>query len=137
MTCSQGQTHPIATRRILIVEDEAIVALNYASILEDAGCQIIGPVGTIQKGIEAVENERIDGAVLDIDIGGVLVDPIIMALRRKRLPYIFVSALSGLVGRYQDAAFLDKPCTATELIRAVSALVPQAPNRQDDFNPAA
>jgi DNA-binding response OmpR family regulator len=122
MTCPQWQTHPIATRRILIVEDEAIVALNYASILEDAGCQIVGPVGTIQKGIEAVENERIDAAVLDIDIGGVPVDPIIMALRRKRLPYIFVSALSGLVERYQGAVFLDKPCTAAQLIKAVNAL---------------
>lgn len=108
--------------RILIVEDEPIVALNYALILEDAGCQIVGPVGTIQKGIEAIENERIDGAVLDIDIGGVPVDPIIMALRRKRLPYIFVSAFPDLAGPYKDAVFLDKPCTATELIRAVNAL---------------
>ena len=70
-------------RSILIVEDEGIVALNYASILEDAGYSVVGPVGTIRKGIEAIENERIDGAILDIDIGGVPVDPIIIhSLRR-------------------------------------------------------
>ena len=69
--------------RILIVEDEPIVALNYASILEDTGCDVVGPVSTIYKGIGIIELERIDGAVLDIDLGGVPVDPIVTALQQK------------------------------------------------------
>ena len=60
--------------RILIVEDEPILALNYASILEDTGCDVIGPVSTISKGIKIIEREHIDGAVLDIDLGGVPVE---------------------------------------------------------------
>ena len=108
---------------ILIVEDEGIIALNYASILEEAGYVVVGPVGTIRKGIEAIENEHIDGAVLDIDIGGVPVDPIIMALQQKRVPFIFVSANPDLIGPYRDAVFIDKPCTAAQLITAVGQLV--------------
>ena len=43
--------------RILIVEDEPIVALNYASILEEAGYAVLGPVGTVGKGIEIIERD--------------------------------------------------------------------------------
>ena len=60
--------------RILIVEDEPIVALNYASILEDAGCDVIGPATTTAMGTDLIGRERLDGAVLDIDLGGVPVD---------------------------------------------------------------
>ena len=109
--------------RILIVEDEPIVALNYASILEDAGFEVLGPVGSIRKGIEIVGRERLDGAVLDIDLRGVPVDPIILALQRKSVRYIFVSAYPAMVGPYKNAVFLEKPCTASELIQAVNALV--------------
>ena len=108
--------------RILIVEDEPIVALNYASILEEAGYEVLGPVGTIGKGIEIIERERLDGAVLDIDLSGVPVDPIILALQQKGVPYIFVSAFPGMVGPYRDAVFLEKPCTAAQLIKAVNEL---------------
>jgi len=108
---------------ILIAEDEAIVALSYASILEEAGYEIAGPVGSIRKGIEIIENKKIDGAVLDIDIGGVPVDPIIMTLRRKLVPFIFVSAYPHLIGPYGEAIFLEKPCTAVQLISAVRQLV--------------
>jgi hypothetical protein len=102
---------------ILIVEDEGIVALNYASILEDAGYS--GPVGTIRKGIEAIENARIDGAILHIDIGGVPVDPIIMAFSKS----VCLSANPDQVGPYGDAVFLDKPCTAVALITAIRQLL--------------
>jgi DNA-binding NtrC family response regulator len=112
----------MAMARILIVEDEPIVALNYASILEDAGYEIVGPVGTIRRAFEAIDREHIDGAVLDIDIGGVPVDPILMALQQKRLPYIFVSAHAVLAEPYKDAIFLEKPCTAVQLLKAVNGL---------------
>ena len=115
--------------RILIVEDEPIVALNYASILEEAGYEVLGPVGSIRKGIEIIGREPIDGAVLDIDLRGVPVDPIILALQQKGVPYIFVSAFPAMVGPYKNAVFLEKPCIAAELIKAVNALV-QAPRRE-------
>jgi DNA-binding response OmpR family regulator len=111
------------TRRILIVEDEPIVALNYAAILQDAGYESVGPVGSIKKGLDLIASEDLDGAVLDIDINGVPIDPIIMALRRKHVPYIIVSAFSSLVGLYRGVVFIDKPCSAAELIAAVRQVV--------------
>lgn len=127
MTCSHEQTHGPGQStdpqlRILIVEDEPIVALNYATILQGAGFQIVGPVGTITKAIDAIERQALNGAVLDIDIGGVPVDPVIVALRRRNLPYIFVSAFAGYDDLYGDGRFLSKPCIATDLIRSVSQM---------------
>ena len=121
--------------RILIVEDEPIVALNYASILEDAGYDVLGPVGSIRKGIEIIGKERFDGAVLDIDLRGVPVDPIIQALKQKGVPYFFVSAFPAMIGPYQSAVFLEKPCTAAELIKAVNALVLPASRELDELRP--
>jgi DNA-binding response OmpR family regulator len=118
------------TPRILIVEDEPIVALNYASILQEAGYESVGPVGSIKKGLDLIASQDLDGAVLDIDISGVPVDPIIMALRRKSVPFIFVSANPDQVGPYGDAVFLHKPCTAVQLISAIRQLV-QEPARTD------
>ena len=121
--------------RILIVEDEPIVALNYASILEEAGFDVLGPVGSIRKGIEIIDGERFDGAVLDIDLRGVPVEPIIMALQGKGVRYIFVSAFPAMVGPYKNAVFLEKPCTAAELSKAVNALVLHARRELDELRP--
>jgi DNA-binding NarL/FixJ family response regulator len=120
--------------RILIVEDEPIVALNYASILEDAGCDVIGPANTAEKGIGLISRERLDGAVLDIDLGGVPVDPIIEALEERAVPYIFVSAYRDRSAPYKNVVFLEKPCTAFELIKAVNALVLPARRDFEDFD---
>jgi DNA-binding response OmpR family regulator len=124
-------------RRILIVEDEPIVALNYASILADEGYDVVGPVSTIGKGIEAINREHLDGAVLDIDIAGVPVDPIVAALRQAYIPYIFVSAFSDKIGLYADAEFLEKPCTAAQLVRAVDAMLLPARSASSAFDPGA
>jgi two-component SAPR family response regulator len=113
------------TRRILIVEDEPIVALNYAAILQEAGYESVGPVGSIKQGLDLVASEQLDGAVLDIDISGAPVDPIIVALRAKRVPYIFVSAYPERAGRYGNAIFVEKPCTAAQLFAAVKRLMPR------------
>jgi two-component SAPR family response regulator len=112
------------------VEDDPIVALHYASILQDAGYESVGPVGSIKKGLDLIASQDLDGAVLDIDISGVPVDPIIVALRKKRVPYVFVSAYPELARPYRDAIFIDKPCTAVRLISAIRQLV-QEPVRSD------
>ena len=71
--------------------------------------------------------------MLDIDLGGVPVDPIVTALQRKGIPHIFVSAFPDRSGPYKDAVFLEQPCTAAELIKAVNALVLPGRSEFDDF----
>jgi DNA-binding response OmpR family regulator len=115
----------MAMARILIVEDEPIVALNYAAILKEAGYEIVGPIGTINEGISVIETQDVDGAVLDINLGGASVDPIVTALSARHVPYLFVSGFRGWSHPYRNGAtFVEKPCTATELLQAVAALTP-------------
>jgi two-component SAPR family response regulator len=121
--------------RILIVEDEPIVAVNYASILKEAGYEIVGPVSTVNEGISVIESEQVDGAVLDINLGGVSVDPIVTALTERRVPYVFVSGFRALSHPYRNGAtFIEKPCTATELLQAVAGLTPRPSADADNAN---
>jgi CheY-like chemotaxis protein len=59
-------------RRILVVEDEYLIAMNLVDALESAGSVVLGPVASVEKAIGEVEPEpRIDAAVLAINLGGV------------------------------------------------------------------
>ena len=74
---SKGGSARLAGRRILIVEDEALLALDLAMSFEDAGAEVVGPAGNLQAGLRAVEREGpIDAAVLDVDLHGKDVYPI-------------------------------------------------------------
>ena len=58
----------LSGRRILIVEDEAIVSLMLEDLLTESGCIVIGPVGTTQSALRLIEHEPIDCAVLDVKL---------------------------------------------------------------------
>ncbi len=125
----------MAMVRILIVEDEPIVALNYAAILKEAGYEIVGPIGTINEGLSVIETQDVDGAVLDINLGGASVDSIVTALNARRVPYVFVSGFRAWSHPYRNGAtFVEKPCTATELLQAVAALTPRPSADADNAN---
>ena len=58
----------LAGRRILLVEDEPLVALLLESIFEDEGCVTIGPYGDLKSALEAAQNGEVDAAVLDVNL---------------------------------------------------------------------
>jgi hypothetical protein len=62
--------------------------------------------------------------MLDIDIAGDVIDPVVAALTLKRIPFLFVSGVAeaAVSKRYPSAQFIDKPCTAAQLLRAVQSL---------------
>lgn len=61
---------PLAGKRILVVEDEVLVAIMLASLLEDAGCcVVVGPVSTIGRALELLREGAFDAAVLDVNLG--------------------------------------------------------------------
>src|SRR3977135_795986 len=57
-------------RRILIAEDEAMIALDLESFLQDLGCEIIGPVANVEELVPQIATDRPDGALLDINLRG-------------------------------------------------------------------
>lgn len=82
----------LAGLRLLVVEDEALVAMLIEDTLVDLGCIVIGPAGSIGQARALLEREPVDGALLDVNLGGgersdVLAD----ALAARNVPFVFVT----------------------------------------------
>src|SRR4051794_32616823 len=81
--------------RVLVVEDEALVAFELEDIINEGGFDVVGPANALDSALAAAEREPIDAAVLDINLRGELSFPVAYALRDRRIPFFF---LTGYVG---------------------------------------
>lgn len=116
--------------RILVVEDEVLVAQLLADQLEDLGCEVVGPAGRVSEALEVLAAEAVDAAVLDVNIAGEKVFPVADALAARGVPFVFATAYGalGVAPRHADRAVLDKPYHDRDLEHALrSALL--APRR--------
>lgn len=114
-------------KRILIVEDEPLVAMDIADHLEREGAEIIGPVGTVPAALNAIDGETFDAAFLDANLRGVKVDEIAAALTRRNIPFAFVSGYdrSALPQSFAAVEVLAKPFNVGKLLALAAALVSQ------------
>ncbi len=107
--------------RVLVVEDEALVALQIEDMLTELGCAVIGPASRVGQALELLDGEPVEVAVLDLNIAGELVYPVADELGNRGLPYIFVTGYgtSGLTEPYRSRPVLEKPFARRELLRAI------------------
>ena len=112
-------------RRVLIVEDEVIVAYSLECEVEHAGGEIVGPAHTLGEA-ERLLDETIDVAILDININGEAIWPIARALRDRGVPYVLASANCddprAVDPTHADVPRFDKPVAMGRLIAAVAEL---------------
>jgi len=104
----------LAGRRVLIVEDESLVAMLLETILEDMGCAPVGPASNIDDGLVlAREGEALDAALLDVNVAGRQVFPVAEALRERGVPFVFSTGYGegGLPDEWRGQATLQKPFT--------------------------
>jgi CheY-like chemotaxis protein len=121
--------HPgLRDRRILVVEDEYLVAMSLAEALQDAGSIVLGPVPSVDKAIETIESEpQIDGAVVDVNLGGLLAYPVADLLIARKIPFVFTSGYEDnlLRDRYSQVKNCAKPYLFTAMENAlVEAMSP-------------
>jgi DNA-binding response OmpR family regulator len=97
--------------RVLLVEDDALIAMDVEGSLNDFGCQVVGPFGSVVDAIAALRTEQPDCAVLDLNLNGRLAMPIADALSEARVPFLFLSGHSRdvLPDRHRTRPFLSKP----------------------------
>ncbi len=110
--------------RILIIEDEPMIALDLQDLLEDAGFDVVGVAGKLDKAMKLIASMPLDAAIVDANLGGVSSSPAAIALADRRVPFIL---LSGYSLKQQDAAypkalFIQKPCRPAQLINALKAI---------------
>lgn len=83
-------------RRILVVEDEFLIAEDIASILEVLGYQVVGPAPTVPAALGLIAREKLDLALLDVNLGRTTSAPIAAELFKRHLPFIVVTGYGDL-----------------------------------------
>ena len=111
-------------RRILVVEDDPMIAMDLEHIVADFGCVPVGPASNVAKGLAIVRQTRLDGAVLDINLGGERVWPLAELLDDQRVPFVLATGYSAseIPPRFQDRLILEKPLTEGALAAAFRTL---------------
>jgi CheY-like chemotaxis protein len=109
-------------KRILVVEDEFLIALNIAGVLEDNGLVVVGPFAGTGEALEALKRQAVDGALLDANLGGQPVGHIADALSARKVPFAFVSGYGReqLPQQYRGAPLVQKPFTDADLLAVVA-----------------
>jgi CheY-like chemotaxis protein len=113
--------------RVLLVEDESLVAMIIEDMLADLGVEVVASFGALNAALSWVEDgaEPFDGALLDVNLGGELVFPLAEALQARGVPFAFVTAYGVLPGeRFPGSPVVPKPVDSGALHRAVAAFSP-------------
>ncbi len=112
----------LAGRRVLVVEDEAMIAMLVEDMLADFGCVVVGPAQGLEDGLAlARSGAEIDAALLDVNLAGQPVFALADALRMRGVPMIFSTGYGedGLRDIDRGSPVLQKPFRAADLANAL------------------
>jgi CheY-like chemotaxis protein len=114
--------------RILVVEDEAMVAMLIEIIVSDAGCVVVGPIATVRRALETIERERVDAALLDVRVNGCQAYPVADALMARGIPFVFVSgfARKEMPANYRRCAYIAKPFQPDAILASLDKMIGRA-----------
>ena len=117
-------TNGAGKARILLVEDEALVAMMMHGILEQLDCTVIGPCATCFEALSLLKENKIDAAILDVNLGGETVYPVADALTRQGVPFAFATGYGRetIESRFAHVTTLEKPVGYDELRAALRNL---------------
>lgn len=103
--------------RILVVEDEAAISLLLEDMLLDFGCEVIGPAARLSAALEAVAQEQVDLAILDVNVAGEPIYPVAEALAQRSIPFVFSTGYgsAGIRDSFRDRPVLQKPFAQNDL----------------------
>lgn len=117
-------TDALSGRRVLIVEDESLVAMLLETILEDMDCTPVGPASNIDEGLAlATGEDALDAALLDVNVAGRQVFPVAQALKDRGVPFVFSTGYGegGLPDEWRGQRTIQKPFTEAAVRDALLA----------------
>lgn len=125
--------HELAGCRVLVVEDEVLIALEIQDMLQDFGCEVVGPVGKLETALELAGNEKVDAAILDVTIRGGKVFPVADILLARNIPFVLASGYGdwALPEAMRDQPRLTKPFSTAELEEHVKRLCRESAQRKE------
>lgn len=113
--------------RVLLIEDEPLIAMDMADTLAEAGCIVVGTAPTVPEAMRLIANSEFDAALLDANLGGEPVDEVAAALTRKGKPFAFVTGYgrATLPEAFRQAPLVNKPLMRDAAIHAIESLLAQ------------
>jgi CheY-like chemotaxis protein len=111
--------HPLdlAGLRAFVVEDEALVLLTLEDMLADLGCQVVVSAQHVDEALRLAPDAAVDVALLDVNVGGLRIDPVAQVLATRGIPIVFVTGYEALTlpPGIAHATRVAKPFHATDL----------------------
>lgn len=105
--------------KILVAEDEALIAMQIEMDLEDAGYTVVGPFMSLDESLEALEKECVDAAFLDVDLAGIDVFPVAEKLSDNQTPFVFHTgrgSIKSIQDKFPCAPICTKPSEVSEML---------------------
>jgi CheY-like chemotaxis protein len=110
---------PLTGLRLLVVEDEALVAMELEDMLDELGCVVVDVAGTVSRGVALAGDSGVplDGAILDVNLGGEKVYPVAERLAQRGVPFVFCTGygLDGIARHFAHVPTLAKPYSQRQL----------------------
>ncbi|WP_298873877.1 response regulator [uncultured Bradyrhizobium sp.] len=109
------------TLSILLVEDEVMIRMMVADMVETLGHQIAAEAGNIDQAMELAQSASFDFAIIDMNLNGIMSFPIADAIASREIPFIFASGYGSTrdFGQQRQALVLQKPFTIENLETAI------------------
>ena len=107
--------------RMLLVEDEALIALMLEDMVEGMGCAVTGMAPRVGLGVSMAESGEFDVAILDVNVAGENVEPVAERLAARGIPFIFATGYgeAGVPLRFRDRPVVAKPFRSDQLEAAI------------------
>lgn len=112
--------------RILVAEDNVIIALDLVAELEDSGARVIGPTARVSDGLALLEGATPDGAILDVDLLDGPVTALAEQLLARQVPCVFCTGVglpASLTARHPGLTVCSKPCQPERLAQRLTELM--------------
>jgi len=115
---------PVKSRRIMVVEDEMMIALLLEDMLTDLGHTVVGVAGRLDSAIELARLTDAELAILDVNLSGEASFPVAKVLTERGVPFMFATGYGvlGLEAPFQNTLTLKKPFELNDLSRALEKL---------------
>jgi CheY-like chemotaxis protein len=115
--------------RVLVVEDEAMIAMLVEDMVLDFGSEVVGPVAKLDEAMTLARTSALDAAILDINVGGVVTFAVADVLHERGIPFIFATGYgAGAIPlRFSHSPTLPKPFSYQALSNALKAVLDGRP----------
>jgi CheY-like chemotaxis protein len=124
--------------KILVVEDNFLIAESIRDVFEERGCKVLGPVANVRNALAVLGQHSLNGAILDINLNGEYSFPIAQALSERGIPFFFLTGYDdvGIIpSDLRDVQRISKPFDAATLARvAILAFLPAANSQSSSLH---